>query len=83
MTVMLSGNAVIYGYLFLAVLLFSFDASLLLLLARSDISQWTIIFWRQLCQLCILILVYLSSALFQKKHVMNELTEKFSKLGVW
>ena len=83
MSVMIGGNAVTYVFLFLAVLLFSFDASLLLLLAQSNVSQWTIIFWRQLLQLLILILSYLSSSLLQKKHTMNESIEKFSKLGVW
>jgi hypothetical protein len=83
MKAVFSENAGTYVLLLLAVLLFSFDGTLLLLLSQSNLSQWTIIFWRQLFQLCILTIVYLSSLLIQKKDIIKELTDKFSSVGVW
>ncbi len=83
MTVIISENLDSYLYLLIAVLVFSFDSTLILLLTQSNVGFWTIIFWRQLIQLFTILLVYITPLLFQNKHVINGLRDKFSKIGIW
>ena len=83
MTVIISENLDSYLFLLIAVLVFSFDSTLILLLTQSNIGFWTIIFWRQLIQLFTILLVYITPLLFQNKHVINGLRDKFSKIGIW
>lgn len=68
-----------YLLLLLGILIYSFDSTLILL--DYNLSEWTNVFWRQLFQVCVIILIFIGDSLYKGKNFIIDIYHKFVKIG--
>ncbi len=69
-----------YILLVVGLLIYSFDSTLVLL--NYNLTEWTIVFWRQLFQLCTVFLLIVINMWHRRRNVIAELYGKFQDIGV-